>query len=463
MSSPGAFSLRARLLRFLLAAVLLAALAQAFFAYRAARAEADAIFDYHMQQMALSLRARFPLSLMPGVADEAGESEGFDFLVQVWTLSGLRIFRTAGVELPQRAVLGFSELQNEGRGYRVFAMQAGPLVIQVAQDMAARRRMAGAMALRSVAPTALMAPLLMLLVWWVMSSSLAPLDSVRRQVAARQADDLGEVGESGLPDEVQPLVHELNLLLARVRQAFEAQQSFVADAAHELRSPLAALKLQVQGLQRAPDKAARALAATRLATGIERASRLVEQLLVLARQQAAAPAGEAMPPLALAALVRQAVADVTPAAQARGIDLGVAHADEVQVRGQAEALRVLVRNLLDNAVKYTPEGGTVDVELRALVPEAEALGQQGPPGQPGPPGQGRVRLSVQDSGPGIAEDERARVLDRFYRVPGSPAAGSGLGLAIVKAIAKAHGATLHLGRSARLGGLAVELEFAGEA
>jgi two-component system OmpR family sensor kinase len=446
MSPPGGFSLRARLLRFLLAAVLLVALAQAFFAYRGARAEADAIFDYHMQQMALSLRARFPLSLMPGVADELGESEGFDFLVQVWTTSGLRIFRTEGVELPQRAQLGFSELQQSGRGYRVFAMQAGPLVIEVAQDMAARRRMAGAMALRTLLPVALLAPLLMLLVWWVVSSALAPVERARRQVAAREAEDLGEVAEGGLPDEVRPLVHELNLLLARVGRALEAQKSFVADAAHELRSPLAALKLQVQGLQRAPDEAARALAATRLAAGIERASRLVEQLLALARQQAGPSAATAARPLALAGVVRAAVADAAPAAQARHVDLGLAQVEELQVRGDEQALRILLRNLLDNAVKYTPEGGTVDVDLCALAAPAGA-----------PP---RVRLTVQDSGPGIAPAERARVLDRFYRVPGAAAGGSGLGLAIVKAIAQAHGASLELGDSERLGGLCVTVEFA---
>lgn len=449
MSTRGAFSLRARLLRLLLAAVLLVALVQAFFAYRAARAEADAIFDYHMQQMALSLRARFPLSLLPGAADELGESEGFDFIVQVWTLDGLRIFRTAGVELPQRAVLGFSELRAQGRAFRVFAMQAGPLVIEVAQDMAARRRMAGAMALRTLLPAALLAPILMLLVWWVVSAALAPVQGVRRQVAARQPDDLGEVAVDGLPDEVRPLVQELNLLLARVNRALEAQRSFVADAAHELRSPLAALKLQVQGLQRAPDEAARALAVTRLAAGIERASRLVEQLLVLARQQEGAGTPGTAQPLALAELVRQAVAEAAPAAQAKHIDLGLAHVDELRVAGNAEALRILLRNLLDNALKYTPEGGTVDVELRALAAAGE--------------GRGRARLSVQDSGPGIAESERARVLDRFYRVPGAPAGGSGLGLAIVNAIAQAHGATLTLTRSARLGGLCVELEFAASA
>ena len=446
MSPPGAFSLRARLLRFLLAAVLLVALAQAFFAYRGARAEADAIFDYHMQQMALSLRARFPLSLLPGVADELGESEGFDFLVQVWTTSGLRIFRTEGVELPQRAQLGFSELQQSGRGYRVFAMQAGPLVIEVAQDMAARRRMAGAMALRTLLPVALLAPLLMLLVWWVVSSALAPVERARRQVAAREAEDLGEVAEGGLPDEVRPLVHELNLLLARVGRALEAQKSFVADAAHELRSPLAALKLQVQGLQRAPDEAARALAVTRLAAGIERASHLVEQLLVLARQQAGPSAATTAEPLALAGVVRAAVADAAPAAQARQVDLGLAQVDELQVRGDEPALRILLRNLLDNAIRYTPEGGTVDVELRAL---AAAPGVRP-----------RVRLTVQDSGPGIAPPERARVLDRFYRVPGAAPGGSGLGLAIVKAIAQAHGASLELGDSERLGGLCVTVEFA---
>ena len=157
--------------------------------------------------------------------------------------------------------------------------------------------MASTLALRAVAPIAVMAPLLMLAVWWIVSASLAPVSRVRRQVAERQADDLTEVNEAGLPAEIRPLVHELNLLFARVRQAFEAQKSFVADAAHELRSPLAALKLQVQGLQRAGDDAAREVAAGRLAAGIDRATRLMEQLLVLARQQANAVTGPRPQPI----------------------------------------------------------------------------------------------------------------------------------------------------------------------
>ncbi|WP_298231494.1 histidine kinase dimerization/phospho-acceptor domain-containing protein, partial [uncultured Azohydromonas sp.] len=274
-------SLRARLLWLLLAAIVLTALAQGIAAYGTARAEADQIFDYHMQQMALALR---PGLTARGGLPDAAEAENFDFVVQVWTADGLRVFQSAArAALPQHAVLGFSDVQAHGSTYRVFSLQTRTQVIQVAQDMAARREMARTLALRTVAPIGVLAPLLMLLAWAVVSSSLAPVQRLQRQVASRQAENLGAVHGRDLPEEIQPLADELNLLFARVRQAFEAQKSFVADAAHELRSPLAALKLQAQGLQRAPDEAARERAIQRLTAGIDRATRLVEQLLVLAR------------------------------------------------------------------------------------------------------------------------------------------------------------------------------------
>ena len=349
--------------------------------------------------------------------------------MQVWTADGLQVFQSAArARLPQRAVLGFSNVQARGTTYRVFSMQSRSQVIQVAQDMAARRQMASTLALRTVAPIAAMAPLLMLVVWWVVSASLAPVARVRRQLAERHADGLSEVSEAGLPDEVRPLVQDLNQLFKRVRQAFEAQKSFVADAAHELRSPLAALKLQAQGLQRAGNDAAREVAVGRLMAGIDRATRLVEQLLVLARQQADATTGAKPQPLVLADVARLVVADAAPAAQARRIDLGLNHTDDAEVMGYPEALRILVRNLVDNAVKYTPSGGTVDLEIRAM--------------------HGRVLLSVDDSGPGIPVEDRARVLDRFYRVAGVETTGSGLGLAIVKSIAELHGSHAVAGRVA---------------
>jgi two-component system OmpR family sensor kinase len=433
-------SLRTRLLWLLLAAIVLTAVAQAFIVYGTARAEADEIFDHHMQQMALSLRSGLPSNAVAGSGEESQDEEDLNFVVQVWTADGLRVFQSAPrAALPQRAVMGFSDVKAHGSTYRVFSMQSRSQVIQVAQDMAARREMAGTLALRTIAPIAVMAPLLILVVWWVVSLSLAPLSRVRSHVADRRADDLSAVSDVDLPDEIRPLVQELNLLFGRVREAFDAQKNFVADAAHELRSPLAALKLQVQGLQRATDDAARDLAVSRLAAGIDRATRLVEQLLVLARHQASAATGLKPEPMSLAETARLAVADAVPAAQSRHTDVGLTKADEGLIAGQPEALRILMRNLLDNAVKYTPAGGKVDLEI---VREA-----------------GAMRLSVEDSGPGIADADRERVLDRFYRVAGTQTTGSGLGLAIVRSIAEMHGARLRLGHSERLGGLRVDVTF----
>lgn len=445
-------SLRARLLWFLLAAIVLAAGVQVAVAYRTVLKEADQIFDYHMQQMALSLRAGLPPSA--AVGGLGGDEQNFDFVVQVWTADGVRIFESAAdAALPQLAVLGFADVRARGTTYRVLSVQTRSLVIQVAQDLAVRQRMAGALALRTIGPIALMAPLLMLMVWWVVSRSLAPVARVRQQVAAREANALSPVSEEGLPDEVRPLVHELNLLFDRVRHAFDAQKHFVADAAHELRSPLTALKLQVQGLQRAPDEATRELAVARLAAGIDRAARLVEQMLALARHEASVAAGTPPVPVNLREVARLAVSDAIANAQARRIDLGInvdidmAHADAgtqaAVVPGQPEALRMLLRNLLDNAVKYTPEGGRVDI---GIAREAD----------------GTLQLSVDDSGPGLPEAERERVLDRFYRSGDAGAqkvTGSGLGLAIVKSIADLHGATVSLTESPSLGGLRVSMRF----
>ena len=433
-------SLRGRLLWFLLAAISIATLAQASIAYRTSLRDADQIFDYHMQQMALSLRSGAPLSSSEARESVETGAENNDLMVQVWTPDGVQVFRTfSRARLPQRAVLGFSNVQANGTTYRIFSVQTRNQTVQVAQDMAVRRKIAGNLALRTVGPIAVMMPILMLVVWWVVSGSLEPVARVRKQVAARQADDLSPVSESGLPDEVLPLVQELNLLFGRVKTAFDAQQHFVADAAHELRTPLAALKLQAQSLERADSEEARSIAVGRLTAGIERATRLVEQLLVLARQEASAASGAKVQEVPLADLARRTLGDLAGPAQAKGIDLGLERADDTSIQGQPDALAILMRNLVDNAIKYTPAAGKVDVEVRA--------------------DDDGVMLTVEDSGPGIAPEERERVFDRFYRIAGSEAGGSGIGMAIVKAIADRHGAKLVLGQSERLGGLSVSVEF----
>lgn len=437
-------SLRSRLLWFVLAAILLATALQAITAYRGALQQADALFDDHLQQMARSMRSGVPLGLPLA---EGGSESGFDLYVQIWGPDGTPLFRSTHTELPPRAVLGFSDVEANGNRYRVYSLQTPSQTVQIAQDLDDRAARARALALNAVLPFVLLTPLLMLAVWWVITRSLAPVERTRREVARRAADDLSPLANEGLPDEVRPLVDELNLLFGRVRSAFETQKNFVADAAHELRSPLTALKLQAQALRRTDaDPAAREAAVARLNQGIDRAIRGVEQLLLLAREeagsgQAPGAAGRAD----LQQVVKLAVADVLPQARNKNIDLGLAGNPSAQetpeVSGQAEALRILLRNLLENAVKYTPTDGRVDVSL------AE---QQGQP-----------VLTVEDSGPGIAPENRLRVFDRFFRASDTAQeTGSGLGLAIVKAIADRHGAALVLGRSERLGGLKVEVRFA---
>ncbi|WP_411884923.1 ATP-binding protein [Polaromonas sp. YR568] len=454
MKTPATHSLRRRLLWFVLAAILGAAVLQAGTAYRGALRQADAMFDEHLQQMARSLRSGVPLNLP---LDEADVDDRFEVYVQIWGQDGTQIFRSTRSALPPRAVLGFSDVEAHGNRYRVYTLQTALQTVQIAQDLDARSARARALAVRAVLPFLLLTPLLMLAVWWVISRSLAPIERARRQVAGRRADDLSPLASEGLPDEVQPLVDELNLLFGRVRGAFEAQKHFVADAAHELRSPLTALKLQAQALRRNGETPAeREAGIARLNQGIDRAIRLVEQLLVLAREEAGAGQATAAGPVDLQDVIKLAVADVLPHALHKQIDLGLVAGDPSpqlpqasQVTGQAEALRILLRNLLDNAVKYTPAGGRVDVSL-ALQ-------------------DGRPVLSVEDSGPGIDGDDRERVFDRFFRASAegaradeAPQTGSGLGLAIVKAIAARHGATLQLGRSERLGGLQVEVRFPAE-
>lgn len=437
VTGSSAHSLRRRLLWLVLAAIALVSLLQASTAYRTALKQADELFDHQLQSIANSVRGGLPLSRQGGA-----DGRPFDFQVQIWGPDGVEIFRSTGVALPPQGVLGFSDVVVEGARYRVYSLRSGLETVQIAQNLDERRARARALALRAVIPVAQLAPVLMMAVWWLIDRSLAPVERIRRQVAGRAAEDLSPLPEAGAPQEVLPLLRELNLLFDRVRAAFAAQQDFIADAAHELRSPLTALKLQAQALHRAQDEAGRQAAIIRLNEGIERAIRLAEQLLALARVDSEGARPQEAPPLDLQDLVRQTVGELLPLARARNIDVGLVSPDAAWVRGRREMLEILLRNLLDNAIKYSPEGGQVDITLSSH--------------------EGSSWLAIEDNGPGIGEEERKRVFDRFYRGAKAKATGSGLGLAIVHAIATRHGASVRLVRSERLGGLKVEVRFPAE-
>jgi two-component system OmpR family sensor kinase len=256
--------------------------------------------------------------------------------------------------------------------------------------------------------------------------ALRPLERLTGLVKARRVHALEPLSDAQLPDEVRPLVGALNELLARLQAALGRERAFMADAAHELRTPLTALHLQMDMLARASGEAERSAAMERLSAGVQRAIRLVEQMLALAREQPRTPPRRV--PVELEPLAREVIAELLPLADAHHIDLGLGVTRPLSVSGDPDALRTLLRNLVDNAVRYGGDGGRVDVSV-------EDAGSADAP---------RAALAVTDSGPGIPPEERARVFDRFYRRAGAAPPGSGLGLSIVKAIADAHGATLTL-------------------
>ena len=433
-------SLRARLLAWLIAGVLAVGALGGLIVYHNALAEADAFFDYHLRQTALVLRdepVEYQLSPRIPAPDAA-----YDFVVQVWSLDGVRVYLSRPhAQLPQITTLGFATATTSEGRWRVYGVQAQTRVIQVAQPMSVRQDRAARLALETLKPFALLLPALALLIWFAVGYALRPLQRLTLLVKARRPDALADLPSAPrLPAEVQPLVAALNDLLARLRGARERERAFMADAAHELRTPLTALNLQLNELAHAGSEPERAAAMLSLSAGVQRAMRLIEQLLSLARQEPRAEAPHA--PVRLDELAREVVGELVPLADLRHIDLGITAAAATSVNGDADALRTLLRNLIDNAVRYSAEGGRVDVAVDA--PDAH--------GSP-------ARLTVSDDGPGINPAERARVFDRFYRSPGTAASGSGLGLAIVKAIADAHGATVSLAEGAGGRGLAVSVTF----
>jgi two-component system OmpR family sensor kinase len=431
-------SIRRQLLVWLIAGVLIAGVAAAAALYVQTRRAIDELFDYQLRQLAVSLRDR-PFDRFEAPAGQLAFE--FDFVIQVWSREGMRLYIShpqAG--LPGRARLGYDTVGTREGQWRVYSVQQRGFTFQVAQPLAVRGRLARDAALRALAPFLLLVPVLAGIIWVAVGRSLRPLAAVARAVEMRTPSSLEPLRTDGLPLEVQPLVASLNDLLARLDHALASQREFVADAAHELRSPLTALQLQIQLAERADDEQARADAFRNLRGGVERATHLVQQLLTLARQEPDVRQ-RAFEPVRLDDLARQVVGEHHLQAEDGGIDLGLARDESVTVPGDREALHVLLRNLVDNAVRYTPDGGRVDVTVRATAGGAE--------------------VEVLDTGPGIPAEDRARVFDRFYRRAGTAAAGTGLGLAIVKEIADAHAATVELLDGVRGPGLRVKVVLKG--
>jgi two-component system OmpR family sensor kinase len=347
-----------------------------------------------------------------------------DFVVQIWSAGdGDQPGRTSNPRLAlPRAQSGFSSIEYDGEAWDVFALAAGDEYIQVAESRSMRNRNAMRVAFWSLLPVLALLPLLVLTIAVTVRVSLRPLERVGRRAAKVDLHDLKPLEVEQAPVELRPFVESINRMIERLSVLVNAERKFIADAAHELRSPISAMQLQIDNLRNAPT-GQYAERFEELRRGIVRTGSLVSQLLGLARAEIGS-AQRVLTDVALPQLVTEVLADLLPLADARGVDLGVERLDDATVRATETDLRVLVRNLVDNAIRYSSggncghEGARVDVAVRR---EEE-----------------RVVIEVTDNGPGIAEADLPRVFDRFFRAGGHDAQGSGLGLAIAQALAQSY-------------------------
>ena len=435
-------SIRQRLLVWLIAALTVATVAALAASFLEARDDVNELFDYQLQQLAFSLRNQPFSAGTPGHPFDPrddDDDDSADFITQVWDRSGtLLYYSRPGTDLPRAVRTGFSNVQWKGEDWRVYTTLEDRRVIQVAHPMALRREMIGDIAERILFPLLALIPAFALIVWFGVGRGLAPLRRIASAVATRSPTSLDPLPTTDLPAETRPLVGALNDLLGRLSKALVAQREFTADAAHELRTPLTAVKLQIQLLETARTQEEREAALAQLKLGVQRSTHLTEQLLTMARLE---PDAQERPfaAVSLDELVRSVAGERAAIAHTKDIDLGVTEAAPVTVPGDADGLRVLLGNLLDNAIRHTPRGGRVDLGVTR-----EAAG---------------AVLEVTDTGPGIPPAERVRVFDRFYRRAETEGTGSGLGLAIVKRIADRHGAAIELADGPEGRGLRVRIRF----
>ena len=450
-------SLQGRLVVLVLSAVALVWLAAAVRTGFEMRHEIDELLDSHLAQAAALL-----------VVQQAGEIEDDGPGIDAPTLhryapkvafqvfhEGRLVLRSANAPLQPMAEVGrrggrdaadrtgdgsgFRTVRIAGTDWRVFAAHGAERDVRVlvGEQVSSRRDIVRA-ALRATAqPLAIALPLLALAVWWAVHQGVKPLRGLSRLIAARHPQAAEPLVVPGAPSELRPVIDGLNALFERITALVAAERRFTADAAHELRTPIAAIRTQAQVALTETDDVARRHALLATLAGCDRATRLVAQLLMLSRVEA----GEApvRAPLDLSALVRQQVAELAPQALDRDQAVELQADASCTVHGDATLLAVLVRNLVDNALRYSPAGAQVQVGVHRLGD--------------------RVRLQVEDSGPGLPPAALARLGERFFRVLGTGQDGSGLGWSIVRRIAAVHGARVQAARSAALGGLDVTVDW----
>ena len=431
-------SLKKQLTVWLLGLLTMVGLLAGGISYWLAKEDASLLLDHQLRLVAQSIDEGSQLPAMQ--AKFSGESEAErknDFVIQVWNEKNQAHSSRPDFNLPAGKATGYSDLSLDGHKWRAYTIIYSDRTVQTSQSDQVRRDIATDAALRALFPIAVLLPLTCVLIIIVVNRILQPLAQVSQAAMQRDAQSLAPLPNDGIPEEVAPLINEINSLLARIGETIESQRHFLLDAAHELRTPLTALQFQIENLSQSQSQHDLEERIAELKSGIQRASHLVGQLLKMARYESEKITIRAN--IDLAELVKNCISDFIPIAEKRSIDLGMTHYESVSIWANADDLRILFHNLLDNAIRYTPERGQIDVSVNVA--------------------RQRAVVKIVDDGPGIPEYLLPRVFDRFFRAGDHETEGSGIGLSIVKAIASRESAEVKLVNRQDRTGLVAEASF----
>jgi two-component system OmpR family sensor kinase len=435
-------SLRRRLLLWLLPATFLVGMLASVGNYWGALIELSDLLNDQMRYIAeqVSVDSDGKVSLQPPakhMQNPFAEDNADEVLLQVWRDGKLEYTTNSAVALPPPQQSGLHDVLAGEQTWHTVVSERGDRWVRVAQAKDARWEALAKLSVHLFWPVLSLIPLMALFLWFGIGYGLKPLRQMATELNQRNANSMEPINSVALPSEIAPFASAVNDLLLRLEHAFTMQKNFIGDAAHELRTPIMGLRIQAQLAQRADNDEERQEAQSQLQAGIDRLAHLAQQLLALARLDP--QENVAMKPVALAALCKSVIIDQARLAEVKHIDLGLAEQAAVEVRGNIDNLRILLNNLVDNAIRYTRRGGRVDISVRHA--------SHG------------VVLEVCDDGPGIPETERGRVTERFYRGDNSTETGSGLGLSIVKRIVEQHGAAVSLDAGPNGKGLKVQVCF----
>jgi two-component system sensor histidine kinase QseC len=441
-------SLQRRLMWYLLVCAPLVWAVALLVSAQRARQEVNELFDTEVIRLAQQVQSTLMATASPGQPapqpPSSADADLRNLAVAVWNRQGqpLPVVRN-GVQLPYRLdANGFVDMQLGGEPWRVYYLLApgGEWLVATGQHGIERDELVRDLIFGQLVPWLLVLPVLLLAMAWAVRRALRPVRVLTDELQRRGADDLRPVALAQAPRELQPMLAAMNGLFARIGSTLERERRFTADAAHELRTPLAVLRAQWAVLRRAAGEDERRRAESRLDAGLDRLDRLVTQLLLLSRLEAT----DRLPrdgALQWTALVEQAVSDVLPLAERRRIEIDCSWPEggtpPMALRGDADLMAVLLRNLLDNAARYAPEGSTVHLRF------------------------GVDRLAVENDGAALPADTLGQTGQRFRRRDGQAESGSGLGLSIVRRIAALHGLALRVRTRADGGGVIAELAAAG--